>query len=112
MFMAGIAAANKSPRRHKSRTEVPGERGMMSTLWPDTHPEIERLQVERLRKMPSWRKVTLMTEMAESVRALALAGLRQRYPTDTPVQRRRRLADLLLGPELAALAYGPPPEEG
>lgn len=85
---------------------------MMSTLWPDTHPEIERLQVERLRKMPSWRKVTLMAEMAESVRALALAGLRQRYPTDTPVQRRRRLADLLLGPELAALAYGPPPEEG
>ena len=49
--------------------------------------------------------------MAESVRALALAGQHQRYPTDTPVQRRRRLADLLLGPELAALAYGPPPEE-
>lgn len=85
---------------------------MMSTLWPDTHPDIERLQVERLRQMPSWRKATLMAEMAESVRTLALAGLRQRYPSDTPVQRRRRLADLLLGPELAARAYGPSPEEG
>ena len=44
----------------QSRTEVPGESGMMSTLWPDTHLEIERLQVERLRQMPSWRKVALM----------------------------------------------------
>jgi hypothetical protein len=85
----------------------------MSTLWPDTHPDVERVQVEGLRQMPSWRKMALLAEMAESVRTLALAGLRQRYPTDTPVQRRRRLADLLLGPELAARAYGPlpPPEE-
>ena len=86
----------------------------MSTLWPDTHPEVERLQVERLRQMPTWRKMALMAEMTESVRTLALAGLRHRYPTDTPAHRRRRLADLLLGPELAARAYGPlpPPGEG
>ena len=73
----------------------------------DTDPEVERLQVERLRKMPAWRKMALMAELSESVRMLALAGLRQRYPSDTPAQRRRRLADLLLGPELAARAYGP-----
>ena len=84
----------------------------MSTLWPDTHPDIERLQVERLRQMPTWRKMALMAEMTESVRALALAGLRRRYPADTPVRRRRRLAELVLGPELAACAYGPSPEEG
>jgi hypothetical protein len=86
----------------------------MSTLWPDTHPDIERLQVEQLRQMPTWRKMALMAEMTESVRTLALAGLRHRYPTDTPAHRRRRLADLLLGPELAARAYGPlpPPGEG
>ena len=42
---------------------------------------------------------------------LALAGLRQRYPDDSPSQRRRRLADLILGTELAARAYGPMPEE-
>jgi hypothetical protein len=52
-----------------------------------------------------------MAEMTESVRTLALAGLRQRYPADTHVQR-RSLADLLLGPELDARAHGPPPEEG
>ena len=85
----------------------------MSTLWSDTHPDIERLQVERLRQMPTWSKMALMAEMTESVRTLALAGLRQRYPTDTLAYRRRRLADLLLGPDLAARAYGPrpPPEK-
>ena len=61
--------------------------------------------------MPTWRQMALMAEMAESVQTLALAGLRQRYPADTPAQR-RRLADLLLGPELAARAYGPSPQEG
>jgi len=86
----------------------------MSPLAPDTHPDIERLQIERLRQMPPWRKMALMADMGESVRVLALAGLRQRHPDDTPAQRQRRLADLLLGPELAARAYGPLPgqEEG
>ena len=84
----------------------------MSTLSTDTHPDIERLQIERLRRMPAWRKMALMAEMSQTVQTLALAGLRQRHPSDTPAQRRRRLADLLLGPELAARAYGPPPEEG
>jgi len=79
----------------------------MPTLSPDTHPEIERLQIEGLRQMPAWRKVALMAEMSQTVRALALAGLRQRYPDDSPAQRRRRLADLLLGPDLAARVYGP-----
>ena len=39
-------------------------------------------------------------------RALALAGLRTRFPHETPEQLRRRLADLWLGQELAAKAYG------
>jgi len=50
----------------------------MSALWPDTHPEVERLQIERLRQTPDWRKMALMAEMGQSVRTLALAGLRQR----------------------------------
>ena len=83
----------------------------MKTLSPDTHPAIERLQIERLRQMPSWRKMTLMAEMNQTARTLALAGLRQRHPDDTPARRRRRLADLVLGPELAACVYGALPEE-
>lgn len=84
----------------------------MCTLSPDTPPDIERLQIERLRQMPAWRKMELMAGMSQTVRTLALAGLRQRHPDDTPAQRRRRLADLLLGSELASCAYGPRLEEG
>ena len=83
----------------------------MTTLSPDTSPEIERLQIERLRQMPSWRKVELVGDMNETVRTLALAGLRQRHPNEPPAQRRRRLADLMLGPELAARVYGPLQED-
>jgi hypothetical protein len=83
----------------------------MSTLSADTSPEIEAFQIQHLRRMPPWRKMALMGDMSRTVQTLALAGLRQRYPDDTPDQRRRRLADLLLGPELAARAYGPWPEE-
>ena len=79
----------------------------MTTLSPDTTPEIERLQMERLREMPPWRKMELVSEMNRTVQTLALAGLRQRHPDDSPHRRRRRLADLLLGPELAARVYGP-----
>ena len=38
-------------------------------------------------------------------------GLRQRHPQATPEQLRRLLADLWLGPELAARVYGPLSEE-
>ena len=83
----------------------------MTTLSSDTHPDIERWQIEQLQQMPPWRKLVLMGEMSQTVRTLALAGLGQRHPDDSPLQRRRRLADLLLGPELAARVYGPWPEE-
>jgi hypothetical protein len=83
----------------------------MKTQAADINPEIKSLRIEGLRQMPSWRKMALTAEMGRTVQMLALAGLRQRYPGDTPTQRRRRLADLLLGPELAARAYGPLPEE-
>jgi hypothetical protein len=83
----------------------------MGPRLPEPNPEIERLRLAGLRQMPAWRKLELTAEMGRTVQMLALAGLRQRYPDDTPARRRRRLADLLLGPELAARAYGPPPEE-
>ena len=76
-------------------------------LSPDTDPQIERMQIEGLRQMPPWRKLEPVGDMNRTVRALALAGLRQRHPDDTPAQRRRRLADLALGPELAERVYGP-----
>ena len=49
--------------------------------------------------------------MNATARWLALQGLRARHPTATEAQLQRYLADLLLGPELAARAYGPRPPE-
>ncbi len=83
---------------------------MVSTLSADTSSQMEQIQIEGLRQMPVWRKLALVGEMNRAVRELALAGLRQRQPQDTPAQRQRRLADLILGPELAARVYGPAPE--
>ncbi len=83
----------------------------MPTLADDTPPEIEAIQLAGLRAMPPWRKAELVGQLTLTVHELALAGLRQRYPHDTPEQRRRRLADLMLGPELAAQVYGPPVED-
>lgn len=83
----------------------------MVTLSRDTAEDVERMQIEHLRRLPAWRKLALVGEMKRTVRTMALAGLRQRHPDDTPEQRRRRLAALLLGSELATRAYGPGPEE-
>jgi len=79
----------------------------MSTPFSDTRPEAERVLIDLLRKAPAWRKLEMVGQMNQTVRELALSGLRQRHPNATPEELRRRLADLLLGPELAARAYGP-----
>jgi hypothetical protein len=72
----------------------------------DTRPEIAALQRSLLRKASPARKLAMLGQMNLTVKTLALSGLRSRYPQDTPSMLRRRLADLLLGPELALLVYG------
>jgi hypothetical protein len=78
----------------------------MSTLYPDTYPEAEEILIKLLRQAPPWRKLQMVGEMNEAVKSLALSGLRARYPEDSPEKLRRRLADILLGPELAEKVYG------
>ncbi|MCL6430879.1 MAG: hypothetical protein K6V36_08455 [Anaerolineae bacterium] len=78
----------------------------MSTLFPDTTPEVERVLIELLRRAPAWRKLELVAQMNDTVRMLALSGLRTRHPQASEAELRRRLADILLGPELAEKAYG------
>jgi len=78
----------------------------VSTLFPDTTPEVERVLIELLRRAPAWRKLELVAQMNDTVRMLALSGLRTRHPQASEAELRRRLADILLGPELAEKAYG------
>ena len=78
----------------------------MTALHTDTRPEAERVQIELLRRAPAWRKLQMVDQLNQSARTLALGGLRRRSPRATPVELRRRLADLVLGAELAARVYG------
>jgi hypothetical protein len=79
----------------------------MFTQLKDTSPDVEVLQLELLRKADPARKLAMMAQMNATVRTLVLTGLRSRYPNDPPEIIRRRLADLLLGEELAQKAFGP-----
>ena len=81
------------------------------TLFSDTRPEAEAVLIKLLRQAPPWRKLHMVGQLNQTVRTLALSGLRQRYPEATSQELRRRLADLLLGPDLAARVYGPLPEQ-
>ena len=57
--------------------------------------------------MVSFPPLHMVGQLNQTVRMLVLSGLRQRYPEAAPQELRRRLAGLLLGPDLAARAYGP-----
>ncbi len=81
----------------------------MQTLAADTRPETERVLVELLRGLSAARKIAIVLSANRTARALVLTGLRERYPSESPARLQRRLADLWLGPGLAAKAYGPLP---
>lgn len=73
----------------------------------DTHPAAERVQIELMRQAPPWRKLHMLGQLNQTVKLMALSGLRQRHPQASEKELHRRLADLLLGAELAVRVYGP-----
>jgi hypothetical protein len=78
----------------------------MSPELNDTHPDMEALHIRLLSELPPWRKLQMMAELNTAARRLAIIGLRERYPNASEAEIRRRLADLLLGEELARRVYG------
>ncbi len=82
----------------------------MATLSRDTSEQAEAVQIRLLRAMPVWRRAKLWNDAIRTGHGLALAGLRQRFPHAGPDELRRRLATLLLGPDLATKVYGPEPD--
>lgn len=82
----------------------------MRKLAEDTQPEAEQVLIELLRAASPKRKLAMVLSANRTARLLALTGLRERYPNESPVRLQRRLADLWLGSELAAKAYGPLPD--
>ena len=78
----------------------------MTLLFSDTHPKMEALQIQLLRQASPARKMEMLAQLNASARTLALAGLRSRYPKFSEAELNRRLADLLLGEDLARKVYG------
>ena len=78
----------------------------MTTRYPDTHPEMEAIQIRIIRRMPAWKKIAVVDGLNETVKTLAISGIKQRHPDATPAQVHRLLAEAMLGPELAQKVYG------
>jgi hypothetical protein len=72
----------------------------------DTHPKIERLQIELLRQLPPWRKFQMAADMYTTVKTLALIGLRERHPEANEEELNECLREMFLGAELAAWVRG------
>ena len=53
---------------------------MARTGLSDTHPDIQRIQIELMRQAPDWRKAEIVGELYATMKTLALLGLHQRYP--------------------------------
>ena len=79
---------------------------IMSSLYSDTHPKMEALQIQLWRQANPTRKMEMVAQLNATVKTLALAGLRSRFPKASDIELRRRLASLLLGEELARKVYG------
>jgi hypothetical protein len=77
----------------------------MARYLSDTRPEAEAVLLDLLRQAPPWRKIRMMEQLNQQMRALSLAGVRTRHPQADEAEVRRRAAEIWIGPELAAQVY-------
>ncbi|MBN1442044.1 MAG: hypothetical protein JXA90_05005 [Planctomycetes bacterium] len=82
----------------------------MPPLSPDTAPDAERCLIRLAREMPPGRKLDIAVAMSRTLRQLAEAGVRSRYPDATEDEIRKRLAARWLPREIVIAAYGWDPE--
>jgi hypothetical protein len=72
----------------------------------DTSPEAWQFWIEGLRQMTPSQKLRQSLDLSETVRRAAEAGLRQQYPAATDREIFVRLAQRILGMDLACKVYG------
>jgi hypothetical protein len=63
----------------------------------DTSPEAATIQAEIFRRMTTAQRLKLALEMSESLRNIALAGLRNRQPESSPEELSRELLSIMYG---------------
>jgi len=81
-----------------------------SKLFADTSPEAEEVLLDLLRRKTAAEKMRMVNQLNTRMRRAVLCGLQQRHPQMTEKQLKRKLADILLGEELATKVYGKFPE--
>ena len=74
-------------------------------LTDDTERTAEDRQIVAWRRLSTIEVAALVAGASKAARALALAGLRSRYPAASPRELVLRLAAITLGPDLARKVY-------
>lgn len=82
----------------------------MKTQSPDTHPEIERLQIEAYRRMTPAERLHKVWELNRFAREMVMADVQRRYPNADERERKLRAASRWLPAELMCAAYGWDPD--
>jgi hypothetical protein len=78
---------------------------LVKPLADDTDLDVEAMQLDSWRRMSAAEKAALVVSASRAADAMALAGIRARFPESTPREQFLRLAILKFGYELATQAY-------
>ena len=78
----------------------------MKPLSQDTSIDAQEVLFNLIRQSPVWKRLQMVADLNQTLRLLALADLRRRYPQATEEYLRRRLAARLLKREEVIAAYG------
>jgi hypothetical protein len=73
----------------------------MRTQSPDTHPEVERVQIELLRKAGAARRLELGLSFSHDALRLAQAGIRRAHPNASEEEISLIFIEVTYGKELA-----------
>jgi hypothetical protein len=83
----------------------------MKTQSPNTHPDIEKIQIEGYRRMSAAKKLRCVRDMNQFGQKLALADVRRRHPDADERECRLRVASRWLSADLMRKAFGWDPEK-
>lgn len=72
----------------------------------DTHPTMEAIQIEGFRAMSTDQKLKLVNSLSLTVRELALADVRRRYPDESEREQLLRAASRWIDPVVMKRGFG------
>ena len=71
----------------------------------DTTPEAAWVQIEAFRRMPPQKRLRMVLQLGDSLRAIVASGVRSRHPEFTPEQVKLAVIRLTLGDDLFRKVY-------